>query len=503
VSWLLLGLAVPVFIAFLTRKATKKETVSSLAIFEVLAAEVEPRRRFAVPHHLLALLLTLSALALAALAVIGVGGSDRDVVVVLDRSASMGADDGRWGDALSALDQVDGGRVALVSRGLIEPWTSDADALANRAQDWLPEGADHAERDLHLALSLQADEVLWITDGVGTPAVPESVRVVSVGGPVENLGLADVALRPVDGLGTSELQIVVANGTSQARAVDVSIEVDGALVEVVGLDVPAHGEASRVVRGTWSGAVMDLRLPAGDALSADDHVSVPLVAPTAVPVVLQTPNARSFIAEAITVHPRASICEDPCDDAPLAFVEGDLPLPDAATVVVFDGGAGDLEEPEVLRWAFDDPLFRFVDLGRLGLASATTVEGEPLIETNEGVIAGRDGHLIRFGFDLDDTDLPVRLAFVNLLANLVDQAAPSEPVEALGLLDGAESRMVARELAGAELSPVSSWTRWMLAAALVLLLLETGLPLLRRLRDQRERRRLGTRQDDEEPRLAV
>ncbi len=510
-SWLLLGLAVPIFVAFLTRRATRKDVVSSLAIFEVLTAEVEPRRRFAVPHHLLALLLTLAALIAATLALAGIGGDDRDVVVVLDRSASMGAADGRWEEALGALsDEADigpGDRVALVSDGLVEPYGRDGRRLDERAGAWVPEGSDESAADLSIAKDLLPDEIVWITDGVGTTEVPEGVRVVRVGAPIDNLGIADVALRPVDGLGTLELQIVVANGTDEPRAIDVAVEVDGLLVEVVGLEVPARGEGSRVIRGAWQGKVLDVHLPGGDGLAADDHVQLTLEEPAPLDVVLRSDRPRSFLAEALSVHPRVSLhrCEPEtaCDDATLAFVEGDLELPEADRIVVFDGSGASLSEPRVLRWAFEDPIFHFVDLSRLGLSEATLVEGVPLIETEEGAIAAQDGRVLRFGFDLEKSDLPVRMAFLNMVANLVEMSAPTSPIEPAGLMDARESLLQPVELSEASPSPAGAhWTRRLLSAALLLLGLETALPYLRRLAERRQRQRLGTRAPDDEARLA-
>lgn len=506
-SWLLLGLAIPVFVAFLTRSATRSDTVSSLAIYEVLAAEIEPRRRFAVPHHLVALLLTLLALIAGTLALAGVGSDERDIVVVLDRSASMGAEDGRWEDALHALDDIAdlgaGERIALVSGGLVEPYTEDGSRLQERARTWLPEGADAGSRDLRIASRLDADEIVWITDGVHAVELPADVRVLQVGGPITNLGLSDVALRVVDGLGAMELQLGVVNASDTPLGVDVALEVDGVPVEVVGLDVPANGSAQRVVRGQWSGQQLELHLSGEDGLVADDRVVVPLEQPERIEVALLSDAPRSFLAEALAVHPRVDLvrcgADVRCDGHDLVFVEGALPLPDAEQIVVFDGTGATVEDPAVLRWAFDDPAFRFVDFSRLGTTEAALVGGEPLIEVDEGAIAAREGHVLRFGFDLVESDLPVRMAFLNLVANLVDDADSHTPLHATGLLDGGESSMAAQPLSvvGRAPSPGGNPSRWLLLAALLLLGFETALPALRRLRQRREERRLGTRRRDE------
>ena len=167
--------------------------------------------------------------------------------------------------------------------------------------------------------------------------------------------------------------------------------------------------------------------------------------------------------------------------------------------MVFDGTGATVEDPAVLRWAFDDPAFRFVDFSRLGTTEAALVGGEPLIEVDEGAIAAREGHVLRFGFDLVESDLPVRMAFLNLVANLVDDADSHTPLHATGLLDGGESSMAAQPLSvvGRAPSPGGNPSRWLLLAALLLLGFETALPALRRLRQRREERRLGTRRRDE------
>jgi hypothetical protein len=55
-------------------------------------------------------------------------------------------------------------------------------------------------------------------------------------------------------------------------------------------------------------------------------------------------------------------------------------------------------------------------------------------------LAREEGDVLAFGFGLRDTDLGLRAAWVNLVANLVDEAAPlPEVLPAQGLLDAAES----------------------------------------------------------------
>ena len=88
-----------------------------------------------------------------------------------------------------------------------------------------------------------------------------------------------------------------------------------------------------------------------------------------------------------------------------------------------------------MRWSFDDPLFRFVSFDEVQVPKADVLavgEGQTaLIDSDRGplaVVARAEGReVLAFGFVPHESDFVLRVGFVNLVANLVEWAAPPPP----------------------------------------------------------------------------
>jgi hypothetical protein len=95
-----------------------------------------------------------------------------------------------------------------------------------------------------------------------------------------------------------------------------------------------------------------------------------------------------------------------------------------------------VENAEIVRWSFDDPLFRFVSFDDVQVPKANVLEvGEgqtALVDSDLGPLAVMGGtaeqQRLAFGFLPHETDFVLRVGFVNLVANLVEWAAPAPPV---------------------------------------------------------------------------
>ncbi len=115
--------------------------------------------------------------------------------------------------------------------------------------------------------------------------------------------------------------------------------------------------------------------------------------------------------------------------------------PDAAALYVapdadgaFGSVGGRIEGPLIERSTADDPLLRFVDLASVHIGRAREVE---LAAGMRAVVAStRDAPLIAVGeaggeriglvaFDLDESDLPLQVAFPLLVSNVVDYLLPT------------------------------------------------------------------------------
>ena len=67
--------------------------------------------------------------------------------------------------------------------------------------------------------------------------------------------------------------------------------------------------------------------------------------------------------------------------------------------------------------------------------------------------------MVATGFSVDDTDLTLRAAFPNLIANFVDWSAPSSKTAAArGVLSVAETQNAPRALPGSAAATPSRWT---------------------------------------------
>jgi hypothetical protein len=373
--------------------------------------------------------------------------------------------------------------------------------------------------------------IVFISDGVGvgTPHAEHPLERIAVGRPGPNLGINALAVREADALGSAEVFLAVTSDVGTAREVEVALQVDDRVVDVLSIDIPAearveHLHRTRLPEGQWVTAT--LQRHGEDVLAADDTARTPRNAGHRVRVLLVAKTRLSFTAEALRLHPRVDLTVIGPHDRPPSSTHDLLvletsyaagSLPSAPHVVTFGIPAADVgltegesvSAPEILRWSFDDPLFRFVDLGGLELPRATTMRIDdgmtPLIDTESGTIAARstwDGHdLVHFGFSPTESDLVLRVGFVNLVANIVEWAAPQSGLPpGTAVLPESETRIdpVAERLASghenaASLPPRDGpWWPWLVGLALGLLAIETalapGLRALHRVRSTVRRR---------------
>src|SRR5690606_2815604 len=181
-----------------------------------------------------------------------------------------------------------------------------------------------------------------------------------------------------------------------------------------------------------------------DVLAADDVATTPRSVGGRVAVLLVTSTRASFTAEALRLHPRVDLTiVGPSDTPParafdLVVLESPFEgrLPAAPRAVAFGIGAdrvglvGDrhVASPEILRWTFDSPLFRFVDLRDIDLPRADTVllpEGwRSLLDCEAGCLAALgpwgERELMYFGFAPHESDLVLRVGFVDLMDYLLE-----------------------------------------------------------------------------------
>jgi hypothetical protein len=487
----------PLIVAMYLLKLRREERqVSSTFLWRRMVRDVEAnapwqrlRRNWLLLLQLLLLLLLLLALARPFFFTTGIAG--RNLTIIVDRSASMGATDAARTRLDAARRQAaqlvsqlpDGGRVTVIAAGgqmeVLAASTTDR-RQANQAIDAIQlrtgGGSDLAQA-LALAAALSSrepdSEVAIISDGnVAVPpdlSVPATVRYFPVGERDANLALSAVALQPSPAGQTLFVQATNYGAAPARRRMDVFL--DGSLFSAYDLDLGAAGtpEADRaiVVDVPSQIRVAEARLvedAAADAFPLDDRAWAVGAADqrTAVRVVgpgnrfLETALGLLATLEVTTVPTTTATFPETAAEIPVTILDGVVPpvLPPGNLLFInpprsteFFSITGQLEFP-ALRPAPADAtgaaaanLLRNVSVSDVSvLRAARIVPGawaRVVVEGDGGpiLLAGeRDGRrIIVLAFALQDSDLPLQVAFPLLMSNIVGFLAPGSGAEAAQL----------------------------------------------------------------------
>ena len=481
----LLGLiALPVIVAFYMLRLRRRDVpIGSTFLWQQLVRDVEanaPWQRLRFSWLLLVQLLIAAIVVLAAARPFTAVESDlaANVVMIVDTSASMATrtdDEDRMAEARArAADVVgrlpEGGRVTVVAAaGSADVLVSETDdreaaleAISGITATQLPGDLTDA---FALASALAARDsdstVVVVTDAAG-----DELPAVGVGAPVlvERVGTTDAnqalaALSAVRRSGGAQLDLFVAvSNPSEADATRrLEVYADGQLVEARELEIPA-GQRSEALIGSVpaSTRTIEARLAGTDALAADDR-AVAVVPAEEATRALVVGAGNTYLENALALLPRLELyAVDPDgyadalaqaeeDGTPygLAVFDGVVPAeaPEVASLYldpgsdgVFGTVDGRIESPVIDRGNPDDPILRFVDLSTVHIGRARAIEladgMTPVVATPAGaslVASGEvDGERVALiGFDLDESDLPLQVAFPLLVSNLVDALLPA------------------------------------------------------------------------------
>jgi hypothetical protein len=304
----LAGLAIPVLLHLIQKERKNVVQFPSLMFLRRIPYESVQRRRI---RHWLLLMMRLAALALIVLAfarpffkrqdlgAVAASGA-REVVVLLDRSYSMGYGD-RWQratkaarDAINALGPSDRGSIVLFSSGAEVALRSTGDRgrlLAALAVAEPGAGATRFGPALKLAGSILAEsalprrEAILITDfqrsgwqGTEGVRLPDGAVLtpasVSDRDPV-NIALTPVTLQRSSFEGQDRVTVtagMVNHAAKAASGVAVTLELDGRGIQTRQVNLEAHGSASTTfepITLAGPGVKATVRL-ANDALARDN-----------------------------------------------------------------------------------------------------------------------------------------------------------------------------------------------------------------------------------------
>lgn len=280
---LLALLTIPAVVGLhLYRRRTRQRVVSAVFLWDDLDRSAAAGRQRQPLHQSPSFWLELLVAALLALALAGpqglAGGQAEHRVIVLDASASMDANRDDAQDEVRALLKGIGarGRVSIVTSGprprmLVGPAALREEALA-RLDDYAPAQPAH---DLGPAVDLaselaQGGAVWLVTDRFDAEAWPETVGVVAVGAPQDNVGL--VQATRVRGRDGDAVYLALRSFSSVPVTGTLTLSAAGQVLAERAVELPPGQTASLdLTLPPDVGMVqVQLRATTGNALTVDD-----------------------------------------------------------------------------------------------------------------------------------------------------------------------------------------------------------------------------------------
>lgn len=478
---LALAVAGPLIVAMYLLKLRREDrSVSSTFLWKQMVRDVEAnapwqKLRFNWLLILQLLLLLLLALALARPFFKTVGSAGRNLIVIIDRSASMGATDADGTrleaakrQAVTLIDQLpDGGRATIIAAGgameVPAASTTDRRQLRDAIQSLQLRTSGTADfaQALTLAAALSArepeSEVAILSDGnVDLPTdlnMPATVRYFPIGSSANNVAISALSLQPSTAGQTFFAQATNYGPGTIRRRMDIYL--DGKLANAYNIELGASGSptANRSVTIEVPAVVQvaEARLAADpqDVLTLDDQGWAVSNIGEGTRIRLVTPGNR-FISVALGLLSGVNVQQLPAATSTFTETAAQVPMTVLDSVVPaalppgnllfiapprsteFFSVTGELSFPGVRPTAGDEPLLRNISLAEVSIFKAVRIVpgawARVVVNSESGplVIAGeRDGRrIVVITFALQNSDLPLTVAFPLLMSNIVSYLAP-------------------------------------------------------------------------------
>ena len=484
-AFTLLALVPVLLVLHALRYRRRDVRVSTLFLWESVAREAQGSlglRRLVqnLPLLLQILLVCLLAAALAEPALTGQAVPSRDVVLVLDVSASMQTRTGqetRFAQArehaLQVLQELPAGRQMAVITAGRQPrvaafFSSEKALLRQTLRDLQASDATGNMREaLFLALSLTqgsgSHEIIVIGDGA-YPRIAEltqlrqqlghQLRHIQVDGGDTNVGITRFAFRQVpDAQGLYEVLLTVKNFSPQPVAVPLRLSMppQQPLERQLNLQPGQQEVIVSTVAGPLQG-VAEAELALDDDLALDNRAYGVAAAPSQTWILL-VGEPNYFLETLLTAIPGVFVNVVPqvsADILPRLLASNRLIIFNGVTPPPLQRGnyllintvppddrvrhTGTVAQPRVVDWQRQHPLLQFVDLADVHVAEALqlTLQGNAhsLVDAPDTPLLGliEEPHLrvVVLGFDLMQSDLPLRVAFPVFIGNLLRWLAPPE-----------------------------------------------------------------------------
>lgn len=414
---------IPLALLYLLKvRARKAETTAWFLWQRVLGA----RRRSALFQRLrdvLSLLLMAAAFSCVALALMEPrtqGEDARNILIILDRSASMQAREGgrtrldlakeRAAAIIRGLRGMQEAALAVAARevafsaNLTRHQRSLLDALDAARPSDLPLDARALADFLATGATLAGARVIFLTDGCsqGMDGLPPSCEIARVGSPTSNAGIIAADMKPIRHGAGWTMFLRVRSGFKEIVKTEIAVtyEESQRLVKVAPLELPPSSETRAVIElpdapaGRWTA-----KLALDDPLPLDNTAF--LIAPETPPVTVAVAGEQPFFfTQAVNAFAQGQQALRLADDpAKAQIVISARDSGEGARSIIFNPegespwwkNAGPaVTEPVIPRWKNKQhPLVRWLDAEGMDFTGARKLEAPAgslvLVESEEGL----------------------------------------------------------------------------------------------------------------------
>ena len=466
------AITVPIFLIYIIKVRLRRRPVSTLLFWNQLFDEKKPRAWWQQLRHWLSLLLQLAFVLLLVGALIDPlwswqKNSQRRIVLIVDNSASMKATEAggitrlhsakdiakglarslRPGDEMSL---VSSGGQSVVHVGLTNHARLLIDGITELPETDAPSALLPAIATAERLLKdrVERSEIIVLTDGCiedfETIRINPLVKIYGVGKPQENTAITRYQVRRsvMDSVGYQVLIEVTNSGLEEVKT-KLELSLEDNLVDVVPITLKAGESQTRILDHTSAtGGRLVAKLDSKDALSTDNSAISILPQRAPLPITLVTKGSL-FLKSVLESMPlvELTITEAVPESAPkggLLVLDRIIPekLPRGRLLIVDPQNNADLmtvgeslEQPLVARVEKDSPLTQHIRLdnvlfpGAKQLTFTRPVESlirDPLDSPMLARMKRPGGDLWILTCNLEQSDLPLRIAFPVLIKNAIE-----------------------------------------------------------------------------------
>lgn len=465
--WAFLALAaVPVIIIlYLLKQRHQDFTVSSLFLWEEALRDLEANAPWQKLRKNLLMLLQILAVILLAFALAkpflnSLGGEKGNVIVIIDTSLSMQAEDvgkSRFDEAKAQAAELisnlkPGIKVTLVNMGrnalILENLSSNKNSLLSKLDSLrVTNGTSNEEDVKSLVVSLikqqpGAQVVVFSDHEFDIPGVLEDISNISNNG--DNYAVTLISYSR----GAKGLTVLgrVSNFSVSDATVPVSLYVDGIVFDARNVDIEKGGTSNIY----WNDIpdnikLLEVRIDREDSLKIDNS-AWSAVNPSNIHKALLVTESNVFIEKVISLTNGIELFKAGIDDIEdvkgyqLYIYDGFIPekLPDDGNVMILNPPENSLfeivkevENPQVED--FDDEIFQYVkdfdfSIGKTKILNIPAWGKEILrFKEGTGAFAGQyqNRRVLVAGFDIHNTDMPLTPAFPIFMTNTLNWLLPS------------------------------------------------------------------------------